>query len=288
MNPLSLFIINGLIHASFFVYAETTFVEDAVNGEEDVVQQSPQCTTLENEFQKYVINTMDGSLGGFTQSYDCLTREVVSKTPGCVKLNGGKRPWNVGKKVILPGALSAKIAIKKIRGLVRSAGDKGIDSKDHVVLGKQNKEISEAQRGVISKVKRRFSTDPIPDTVRSITKRKFVEAHKREVEQLDKMGVSYREMGNMDGYLTAKIKGGSVKATGFNPEDLPVRSILKVEGVTGGKKHNRSLGPAFSHRDMEARIREANARGVDVVVDASLSETNLILQIFLYKNQNVC
>ena len=545
MKPLPLFIIGGLIFSSFSVQGEVTFDESTVTDEE-VSGQLSQCTTLENEFQKYVIDTMDGSLRGFTQSYDCLTREAISRRPDCVKLNRGnlnhlkrfrksigklyqemtdtwveeegkkdggyarnclmtpkgvqmgqhiRRPkliqsaslcqsvltkwsheqdlltseylsgkrkarslnkeelealrafhkssmkrmlpdvalydqrlsdkqlkhhlavtynrmkfgteklkgkiekfsdherfklyefgqqhrlfvetleddkrkdavecqqkshfgrdcvldidkhlsrcgsrlWSIGVELlpVIPlinslsgmgevmaaevsgvmtsgeatekrsdlmtmavfgiggfsgGALSAKFVIKEIRELVRSARDKGIDySRDNIILkvGERDRTTHGVQRGVL-RSKKRSGTD---SDLGPVTKQKLIKAHNREIERLAGMGIQYREIPNIEGYVIRELRAnfkdvwenphvsenvrqamieGTVRGLGFDFRSPPVKNVLRIEKVASGKKHDRSLGPALSHRNMEARIREAEARGVRVVVDTSLENT---------------
>ena len=525
MGLLILFVIKGLIHTSFFVYGETTFTDQTE--EEEVIKRSLQCPSVENEFQKYVLNTMDGSLRGFEKSYDCLTREVISKRPDCVKLNEknlshlkafrssihglyqemadkwvkeeakndggyarnclmtpkgiqlgrhirrlrpvraaslcqsvlikwshgldqltseylsgkretktldreelealrafnqspvkrllpdvalydqrlndeqlkhhlavtynkmkfgtkklmgkiekfsdhekyklyefkeqhrlfvetlegdkkkeagecmekshfardctldisqhlsrcGSRLWGIGRELlpVIPlidsisgmgevmaaeasgvmtareatekradlmamavfggflvsgGSILAKVVVKKIKNPVHSTRGKGIDySRNDPALKMQERE------GVDRFPKDRASkAGKEPVSSHGALKQELTESYRQEVKRLDEMGVRYRET-YLDGFFLRTPEGYGYRmdqiTAGLDPNHISFGRVLKINGAAGGKKHKRPLGPAFSHRDMEARIRELEARGIDVVVDTTLEKTRL-------------
>ena len=67
-----------------------TFVFSLINGFFCVfslayADQFSQCATIEKAFQQDILNTIEGSLKGFTKSFNCLTRD--SQKPECATLN---------------------------------------------------------------------------------------------------------------------------------------------------------------------------------------------------------
>ena len=110
-----------------------------------------------------------------------------------------------------------------------------------------------------------------------ISGKQLVSSHAKETAQLEKMGVNYSAAPDLDSYVIDDIKDNLMVAKNFDPSNPPVQSVLRIrEGATKGRRHNNPRGLALKHKDIDAKIKEAEQMGVKVVIDTSINKTSAL------------
>ena len=116
-----------------------------------------------------------------------------------------------------------------------------------------------------------------PKNLPSISRQQLISSHNRATTRLERMGVNYSPVSDVDSYTVGLAKRNAIGTRNFDPSDPPVQGILRIrEGATKGKRHTNSRGLALKHKDIDAKIKKAESVGVKVVVDTSLSRKGAV------------
>ena len=117
----------------------------------------------------------------------------------------------------------------------------------------------------------------IPELPSKISGKQLLSSHAKETTQLERMGVNYSASPDLDSYVINQIKDDLITAKNFDPSNPPVQSVLRIKGgAIKGRRHNNPRGLALKHKDIDARIKEAEQMGVKVVIDTSINKTSTL------------
>ena len=117
-------------------------------------------------------------------------------------------------------------------------------------------------------------------------KKGLISSHNKATTHLEEMGIDYSPVSGIDSYIVDEIKrrnrsikDGFITLKNGDPPDLidlsdiPVQAqgVLRIRtGATRRKRHTNPRGLALEHKNIDARIKEAEEMGVKVVIDTSL------------------
>ena len=115
-------------------------------------------------------------------------------------------------------------------------------------------------------------------------KKQLTSSHIKATTRLKEMGVNYSPVSDLNSYAVRLAERNTINTKNIDPADLfnlsdiPIQAqgVLRIRGgATKGRRHNNPRDLALKHRDIDARIKEAEQMGVKVVVDTSLDSVRV-------------
>ena len=214
--------------------------------------------------EKYILFDFQNQFTAFTNTLPSQTRPKATR---CIKSSGffrdctinalnqgsrcGSRIWGLGKEMLPVIPLIDSI---KGMGNVMAAEASGVMTSSEAT----QKRAELATLGILGLGGIAGGASIVRSAVKAggpkIT-RKQVSSRVKTTTRLERMGVDYSVSG-IDSYAVNKAQ---------------VRGVLEIRrGATQGRRHTNPRGLALKHKDIDARIKEAEEMGVKVVVDTSL------------------
>ena len=108
----------------------------------------------------------------------------------------------------------------------------------------------------------------------SISRNQLVSSHIKSTNHLERMGVDYSKKLDSKPSIYSLIRTGEIAAArDFNSSGPFYGNILRIRKGATGRRHTNPRGLALKHKDIDAKIKEAEQMGVKVVIDTTLNRT---------------